>query len=1220
MRLLSPVASTVSRTAAVAYAEVRSTLRLARTWVFLIPATLLVVVMFSVFTAMHGQQSGSIPFAGLFGPGYLLASLGVTMVWIFLIGAVFLALDVRSRDVRERIVEVVDSRPISNMELLAGRLLGITSVLWLAAAASIALVCLIGAGMDAFVGWMGGMPSAPLILAFLFVDCLPTFLVFGSAMILIAVVVRLRIVIAALALILIGLQIAAGYITPFYLIPVTTFVTAFVYLPSEVSPVIAELPVLLQRCALLMFTVAFLNWAAGCFPRREQVLASSRAAFGAAFLLAGAVLVGYVVSDAVGRQQQVEAWKVAHSQWVNEVAADITRIEGTVSIEPGKNLHLDLRMTVEAPEKAAESLLFTFNPGLSVSTMQVDGREAFFTHEDGALRVEGPFAAEGESVEIEIEAGGLPLSEFSYLDSPLDPSSVQHSSSQLIVLGSEPMIFRRDFVALMPGTHWLPSAGSAVRGLNPELPKDFFTVDLEVVLPEGWDVAGPGRREVLPTEGRFIRYRFHPSAPMPMIGLIASRFHRTSTMIEGVEFALLLHPDHLSNLDVLEDAAGDIKSDLSRMLEHNGERGTPYPYGGLNMVEVPNSLRIHGSGWNAPSVQAMPGILLLREHSFPTARMDAWKERSAYISSTDRPEHWKRDYLDRFFRSDSFGGNPYSGFARNLHGFVTAARGPGAPALNQLVHQLIAGSNAESAYFSAFKFVEGTEAGREMMSQMFESLGSLRGSKHMGSRIFEAHRDRASTWSESLGASLAKLDYVNDPATAIEVIATKVHWAQEALFYYSYANRDFRVDPLLAELRSRFAGTTYTYEDFMEIADELGMNIESKIGDWIWETSMAGFIASATQGKRLADDSEGNARYLTTFHVHNSQPTSGWFRLQYTEAGTAGSMVRSGFKSGGRFFVSIETSVSDAAGSTLDRNGPYRVPGLQSLQVNLITDQKLRALSLVPFLSLNRDAFEIRTPALYAETNTEFEGSRVQSSDWRPQELTGIVIDDLDESFSVDGTDQRPRGGIAAALERLVMERPDMDAGLPEYDERRVSSKWTRQNAPFAHGKYRKTLARAGSGRAHRTASFRAVLPDRGLWRLQYHVARTLSSDQLFLLGDLENQLKTSLAAEAAAGVDAKQFASLLETAMFGPSDPVEFSLRVESGNFFDTVSLNISTVPSGWHTVGEFELQGGSAVVTVIPGTSGAIADAVRWIRVEGNQAEQSESSASDSADSIYQ
>ena len=1217
MRLLSPVASTVSRTAAVAYAEVRSTLRLARTWVFLIPATLLVVVMFSVFTAMHGQQSGSISFAGLFGPGYLLASLGVTMVWIFLIGAVFLAFDVRSRDVRERIVEVVDSRPISNMELLAGRLLGITSVLWLAAAASIALVCLIGAGMDAFVGWMGGMPSAPLVLAFLFVDCLPTFLVFGSAMILIAVVVRLRIVIAALALILIGLQIAAGYITPFYLIPVTTFVTAFVYLPSEVSPVIAELPVLLQRCALLMFTVAFLNWAAGCFPRREQVLASSRAAFGAAFLLAGAVLVGYVVSDAVGRQQQVKAWKVAHSQWVNEVAADITRIEGTVSIEPGKNLHLDLRMTVEAPEKAAEPLLFTFNPGLSVSTMQVDGREAFFTHEDGALRVEGPFAAEGESVEIEIEAGGLPLGDFSYLDSPLDPSSVQHSSSQLIVLGSEPMIFRRDFVALMPGTHWLPSAGSAVRGLNPELPKDFFTVDLEVVLPEGWDVAGPGQREVLPTEGRFIRYRFHPSAPMPMIGLIASRFHRTSAMIEGIEFALLLHPDHLSNLDVLEDAAGVIKSDLSRMLEHNGERGTPYPYGGLTMVEVPNSLRIHGSGWNAPSVQAMPGILLLREHSFPTARMDAWKERSAHMSSTGRPEHWKLDYLDRFFLSDSFGGNPYSGFAKNLHGFVTAARGPGAPALNQLVHQLIAGSDAESTYFSAFKFVEGTEAGREMMSQMFESLGSLRGSKHMGSRIFVAHQNRASIWSDSLGTSLAKLDYVNDPATAIEVIATKVHWAQEALSYYGWANRDFRVGPLLAELRSRFAGTTYTYDDFMEIADELGMNIESKIGDWIWETGMAGFIASATQGKRLADDSDGNARYSTTFHVHNTQPTTGWFRLQYTEAGTADGSVA--FRSDGGSTFSFKITL-DVGAFKSDRTGPYRVPGLQSVQVNLITDQKLSALSLVPFLSLNRDSFQIRTPRLYAETNTESEASRVQSSDWLPQELTGIVIDDLDEGFAVDGTDQRPRGGIAAALERLFMKRPDMDAGLPEYDERRVSSKWTRQYAPLAHGEYRRTFARAGPGRAHRTASFRAFLPNRGLWRLQYHIARTRTSSQLSLLRDLENQVKTSLAAEAAAGVDARQFASHFETAMFGPSDPVEFSLRVESGNFFDTVSLNISTVPSGWYTVGEFELQGGSAVVTVIPGTSGAIADAVRWIRVEGNQADQSESSASDSADSIYQ
>ena len=63
------------------------------------------------------------------------------------------------------------------------------------------------------------------------------------------------------------------------------------------------------------------------------------------------------------------------------------------------------------------------------------------------------------------------------------------------LLGFDPIIFDRRYVALMPGVRWLPTSGAEVGRGNPEVhPTDFYHLDLTVDLPEGWLVAGPGKR------------------------------------------------------------------------------------------------------------------------------------------------------------------------------------------------------------------------------------------------------------------------------------------------------------------------------------------------------------------------------------------------------------------------------------------------------------------------------------------------------------------------------------------------------------------------------------------------------------------------------------------------------------------------------------------------------------------------------------------------------
>lgn len=68
---------------------------------------------------------------GILGPRYLIAVVGLYLLFVFLVGLVFLAFDFRARDERDRMTEVLDSRPLSNGEFLIGKVTGLVFMIWI---------------------------------------------------------------------------------------------------------------------------------------------------------------------------------------------------------------------------------------------------------------------------------------------------------------------------------------------------------------------------------------------------------------------------------------------------------------------------------------------------------------------------------------------------------------------------------------------------------------------------------------------------------------------------------------------------------------------------------------------------------------------------------------------------------------------------------------------------------------------------------------------------------------------------------------------------------------------------------------------------------------------------------------------------------------------------------------------------------------------------------
>ncbi|MXY51123.1 MAG: hypothetical protein F4Y86_01135 [Gammaproteobacteria bacterium] len=1159
---------------AVAVAEMRSARRLARTWIFAVLSLLVASIAFGYFSIIHGMASGYSATAGFVGARFLISAMGFYLLWIMLLGMIFLAFDLRSRDTRERVAEVLDARPLSNLELLVGRLLGLVVVGWAPMLVLAVLVQSFGLIAVATDLWFGEPLEPGSLIAYVLAEALPSLILWCAIVMLLTVLLRNRLVTALVALVLIATPIVALTLVPAYMSPIVSFVATPSQFPSDILATTATSltpQTISHRLAMLLLGAGFVLWAAALYPRRDD--ASRAVQLGAGSVLVVAALgigVALAVQAGAGLRDR-EAWLAAHEVHRNTAHADLVALAGTVQVDPGSNLAIDVELTFTAPPGSPSELVFSLNPGLEVTEALLDGQPVEHRHELGLLLVEPsrPLAAASEHV-LSVVASGTPNSWFGYLDAVVEPWKQTGQDNQIQVLGTESMVFEDEYAALLPGARWLPHPGGnvtpAVYGTHR---RDTFDLDLTVEVPDGWLVAGPGLREEL-AEGRF---RFRPPAPVPEFALAVGRFERRAVEVAGVTFELLLDEAHTRNLAVFDEAADAVAGRLTEIFDEAASLGLPYPYRGLSLVEVPTTLRSYGGGWRMDTALAQPGLMLMRETSWPTARFEFWFE---IVSSREgmEAEHEggvpeaKVRGLERFFENDIGGGNIFLGVARNFLGFQTAAAGPGAPALDFVAETLLMRLLSDrDGHFSAHIFASGDSFGG-VMAQTMTTLFGGEGEDSIVDSVATAASDQPSVWDRALGAPLGELDVWEDPAKAFNVITLKGRAIATVLL--DDLGREGAA-AMLAELRRRHAGGTFTAEDFHAAAAASGADITSLLGDWLDDEAMPGFIASNVSVVRLRDDELGKPRYQIRLIVQNGEPAPGLARVRFSTRQSA------------------EEEANWIAGD------PLRIPGNSAVEVGLIAGGAPQAVELEHYLSLNRDAVALKLPEVDQENTADdepFVGARPVEGPLPVGDPREIIVDDLDPGFAVASTEAegdgvRVGGGLQFSMD--FGPEADVDQGLPTYQSFTAApTGFSRQTASSAWGRYRHTIARATTGQGNHAATFAAELPESGRWRLAYHLPAMSGASGV-------------VSARAARGAVVVSASTGGSGAYFGRQGTYDIAL--ESAGESQEVEFDASVAESGWNDLGEFDLPAGEVRVKVTNSTSGrtVVADAIRWSPANG-------------------
>ena len=1180
-----------------AVAEMRSCRRLARTWVFIAIAAISCIFTWLGVSFAHAATSTSSAAASFQNaPMFLIGQLSQFVIGWFTFGIVFLAFDIRTRDLRDRIGEVIDARAVTNLEFVAGRLMGIVLLLGSVAALIVLAILAIGSLTTMTGAYIGGAIEPTSVLAFLVWDIVPNLAFWGSLTIFLAVLVRYRILVILIVAILASVYFWANTRLPHFLGSILSMNVGINVMPSEVAPVFVTTDLALNRIAVLLLAGGLISAAAAIHPRLEYI--KNRLRLGTAgsvcFALGIATIVGLIHTKQMS-EERLDRWASVHAEFQNHSFADVEKITGAIEIFPGRKISLDLILHLTfAGDAENDEWVFSLNPGYRIRELAINGSATDnYTFEDGLLRILD-VQAESPEAELRIVAEGVPDPLFAYLDSKLDRSDLNAQQVQLLArLGVESYIFHPKLVALLPGVSWMPAAGAAYGRSSWEArPGDFFDLDIEVSVPRGWIVAGPGTREQLDQSQRST-FRFNPDNPVPEFALIGSTFERRSVEVDGIEFELLLSKKHAKSLRYFEQIGPVLTEWIQEKTDSLSEFGLEYPFGTLSFVEVPVRLQVYEGGWRADSICTQPGIQLIRESGFPIARFDNVVQMATQNESERDLSKRKLVLLERFFEQDPHGGNPLGSVSQNLVNYQTMPVGHGAIGLKYLVKELATTVTTNSVhYFSIYRNMNPFE----IFALGLLGLAVEDGGLTYGEQMRNTFTSGNAVWEYALAASLAEIDYGLQPEKAYHVLLLKGNAVANSLI--KDGGRD-AVSAFLGELVTRYRGSHYNKDQFFQTARDVGLDFDQLVGDWLDSENLPGFVVSRPKLERLSDTQDGMSVYQTSFILRNDEPVPGNVNIVYRSSRTEDGSHRSG---------------------TLDT---IRVEGNTSLKIAFTDSFPTANISINPLLAHNRRSISLMLPTLddYRPTDAP-ELQPIEEVEWQPPYANAIIVDDLDEGFAIIGDDTQPDeieiprivgyflGDLALPTD------PELDHGLPTTRSFSFSQHpWTRSVDPRSYGKYRFTFALKQRRNANAQASFTAVLPKPGLWSLAYYVP----DPKFSLQPQSGNQFSGSVSVSFGGPVEVQgEFENYPEDEFVEeideestesdeqPTRNVVGELRFVGVQQPTATQLDLASTTSavrGWNEVGRFEITDPQTEVEVVvtDGTPGSIfADAVKWSMVE--------------------
>ncbi len=275
---------------------------------------------------------------------------------------------------------------------------------------------------------------------------------------------------------------------------------------------------------------------------------------------------------------------------INGEWADVPNIEilsNNLKVEViDKTLVGSATLTVKNNQsRALNSIYFTLNPGLKVSTFTIDGKAVDFQSKLQVVLADMPAALEpGDLATVQVSYQGTIWETVAHLE--VDQERLESPRDYLMFsLPKKYAFLQSDYVLLTADVLWYPDTQIGYSRESPRKERTAFVdFQLEVKTRQGMLPVSQGERV---QEGDV--YHFRPEYPLPQLSLAIGAYQKEEIVVDSVSYEVYHYSDDIDYASEYLDQVADTLSFLIKDIvnEYEDVQQITFPFRRMQFVETP---------------------------------------------------------------------------------------------------------------------------------------------------------------------------------------------------------------------------------------------------------------------------------------------------------------------------------------------------------------------------------------------------------------------------------------------------------------------------------------------------------------------------------------------------------------------------------------------------------------------------------------------------------
>ena len=1059
---------------------------------------------------------------------------------------IFLAADFLRRDKKLDTNEVLYTRPMSNLEYVTGKTLGILRLFL-----TLDLLIL---SIGLVINIISKRMAIDLMsyLEYLLIICVPTILFsLGLAFMLMSVIrnqaITFLLLLGYAALDIFYLYWRLGSVFDYMAFGLPVFKSGMIGF-DDLSFIVNQRLIYFFLGLSMVFATIVL------FKRLPQSKIQRSVAWVLMFIfLAGAGATFYNTLSVYQNEIKIKDQVVATNRlFENRKFASTTNADIDV-VHKGKTIDVTISLKIiNDNSENLESYLFSLNPGLKVTSVTSGGKEVPCSAIGHIIEIRpGKPLEKGESDSLTIVYSGTIAEEFCNPDYK-DNIKENPYRIAMVNVNKRQAFLRDDYVLLTPETHWYPVPGLNYYPSNPAGIKVNFT-RFKLKAGSDFGLVTVSQGKMKEKDGK---YFYESGIPLTGLTLAMGNYIADTLKIDSVEFISWHYKGndyYTKDLSLLNDTLKFLVSGIMRELETNFS--TKYPFNTLSIVEAPVQfysyprVNTQTRAELQPSMVIVPERLVTIEQAGFGKRFTRQKRQMVRNNQVITDKELQVRLFNNFVRNTFISGESFT-FRNGV-------------ALNEPVRFRL----GPSFYFFRNNFYSDDfpiiNAAIESHLQKLSIPGVQNDYYYLPDNISENDKANLILKNKSFKELMAE----NPGYDTVRTILTL-----KGDYYFNFLRQKAGIDAFNSWFLKYLNNHIYQRINITEfneaVKEKFGFEFYSFLENWYRGKDQPGFLFSSLQAQEII--SADRSRYFVTFTASNPKPVGGLFNVSFrTGSQGTGGQGQSGqmFNRGGNMDISGQ-------GRGMESNDISKIVFLgpfEAKKISIIIDNAPRAMMVNTLFSgnlpgeLNLPIDEIKKTRNHIDTK---EGEEILPSIPPYSDPREIIVDNEDSGFvNLHITET----GLLKKILGIKGQQGEVYGVInqwwaPEYWQPVIQTNY--------FGKYVRSAVYTRSGTGDRVVKWKGILQQPGYYDIYTFIGK--APDRVELKAQEETDRNSD-----------------------NPYKELHFKVYHDEG--VEDITVDYSNAEPGWNKLGTYYLSKDTAKVELTNQTKGrmVIGDAVKWVRL---------------------